>query len=1020
MKKITLLFWLPLLLLSISAQAQVLIGNGNNQSQNAPFEPYYGYSYVQSIYTASEINATGQITGIRWYFSGSTALTNSQGLVIYLGHTTKTSFADQSDFVAVDDLTQVYSGGIAPTGPGWVTITFDTPFDYNGTDNLVVATDENMGGYDESGDDFYNSDVSSDRTIYAYSDYLNIDPSDPNNNGDEFPSRGVSQYVPNVIFEGIQQTCPTPMDLVASDPTTTGASFTWDPVGNATQFEIFFTTVDNPDPTSSTSGTTVSNNAAYTATTLLPGVNYKAYVRNNCGTEFSNWAGPTYFTTLCVATTDFSENFDTTDLNLTPTCWSSLMQTTATYYGNGVSEYESFSPERSYQLYVDGDTAANAFLISPSVNNIAAATHRLRFKALGYSGSIHVGTMTDPTDASTFTDVQTITPTGDWTSYISEIPASADTFIAFKLGMDTSYSAVYLDDIVWETTPACGDVTVLNVSNVTNNSAQISWEPAETETAWQYVYALATVDSPTGLTPVAVTGDPSATINGLLPNTQYKYWVRSDCGSGNYGAFLDPKTFKTACDASSNFSENFDSYDYGAVPDCWTTLKTDANTFASVYVLDYNGVDDSNSLRIGNSDDATGGIYAITPNLNNIAAGTHRLKFKAETFSEATLVVGTMTDPLDASTFTAFETITPTDEYNSYSVQFPGSTDNYIAFKHGGGETYTTIYLDQVVWEPLPTDVPGCATTTVSLDNCGTRATTITWPAVAGADGYHISIGSATNSYDLVDAEAVETGNFTFTGEAGTTYYYLVVPFNEIGEASGCTEQTFTTSATQCFCLSEPISFDNSGITNFTVGDVSTDVPEISHYDINDAIPVIAGDTTTAAITFGTEYTYNSYIWVDLNNDYSLDTDELLFTGESTDDSPTTLDASFLIPDGTPEGVYNARLATGDSLDTPNPCYNGSYGVTINFKVQVTALGTPGFETNKITFHPNPVNDVLHVAAQQNIDNIEVYNLLGQKIMEANPNNTAADLNMSALSAGSYIVKLTSAQATQTIKVLKK
>ena len=41
--------------------------------------------------------------------------------------------------------------------------------------------------------------------------------------------------------------------------------------------------------------------------------------------------------------------------------------------------------------------------------------------------------------------------------------------------------------------------------------------------------------------------------------------------------------------------------------------------------------------------------------------------------------------------------------------------------------------------------------------------------------------------------------------------------------------------------------------------------------------------------------------------------------------NPTTLNASFTVPNGTANGVYNMRIGTADSGQaTPNPCYNGS------------------------------------------------------------------------------------------------
>ena len=130
-----------------AVEDQVQIGDGTNESQHTPFEPYYWYSYTQSIYLSSEINASGNITSLQWYYSGTSALEDNQDLTIYLGETTKSSFSSSQDWEDVANLTQVYNGGITVTAgtPGWVTITFDTPFEYTGEGNLMVAVDENGG-----------------------------------------------------------------------------------------------------------------------------------------------------------------------------------------------------------------------------------------------------------------------------------------------------------------------------------------------------------------------------------------------------------------------------------------------------------------------------------------------------------------------------------------------------------------------------------------------------------------------------------------------------------------------------------------------------------------------------------------------------------------------------------------------------------------------------------------------------------------------------------------------------------
>ena len=123
MKKITITLLLFLFGIA-TGYSQVLVGEGTNTEQVLPINAYYGYTYSQSIYLSSEINASGTITTLQWYYSGSGNLANNQSIVIYFGQTDKTSFDSDADFIEVEDLTQVYSGGIVTNStPGWKTIT---------------------------------------------------------------------------------------------------------------------------------------------------------------------------------------------------------------------------------------------------------------------------------------------------------------------------------------------------------------------------------------------------------------------------------------------------------------------------------------------------------------------------------------------------------------------------------------------------------------------------------------------------------------------------------------------------------------------------------------------------------------------------------------------------------------------------------------------------------------------------------------------------------------------------------
>ena len=71
----------------------ITIADSNRQtiSSSSPYSPYYDYTYVQTIYLQSEIQATGTITSLTYYYRGHT-LSNSDSLLIFMGNTSKTTF----------------------------------------------------------------------------------------------------------------------------------------------------------------------------------------------------------------------------------------------------------------------------------------------------------------------------------------------------------------------------------------------------------------------------------------------------------------------------------------------------------------------------------------------------------------------------------------------------------------------------------------------------------------------------------------------------------------------------------------------------------------------------------------------------------------------------------------------------------------------------------------------------------------------------------------------------------------
>jgi hypothetical protein len=114
----------------------VTIGSGSS-SCSYPYYTYYEDSRTDMIYTASEINAAGGGPGyiVRIGFDViSNASQPMNGFNIRMQHTTSSTL---SGFVSTG-WTTVYTGTYAVLGSNWQDIQLTTPFQWNGTSNLLI------------------------------------------------------------------------------------------------------------------------------------------------------------------------------------------------------------------------------------------------------------------------------------------------------------------------------------------------------------------------------------------------------------------------------------------------------------------------------------------------------------------------------------------------------------------------------------------------------------------------------------------------------------------------------------------------------------------------------------------------------------------------------------------------------------------------------------------------------------------------------------------------------------------
>ena len=95
------------------------------------------------------------------------------------------------------------------------------------------------------------------------------------------------------------------------------------------------------------------------------------------------------------------------------------------------------------------------------------------------------------------------------------------------------------------------------------------------------------------------------------------------------------------------------------------------------------------------------------------------------------------------------------------------------------------------------------------------------------------------------------------------------------------------------------------------------------------------------------------------------------------------------------------------------------YYDNLYFSLTNPALGTPTFETSKVSLYPNPVKNTLNIEAKGSIERVAVYSILGQEVMSKSPKSNFTTLQTSGLQKGTYIVKSTIDGKTSTSKFIK-
>ncbi len=155
------------------------------------------------------------------------------------------------------------------------------------------------------------------------------------------------------------------------------------------------------------------------------------------------------------------------------------------------------------------------------------------------------------------------------------------------------------------------------------------------------------------------------------------------------------------------------------------------------------------------------------------------------------------------------------------------------------------------------------------------------------------------------------------------------------------------------------------------------------------------------------------------NNDGSVQSassyvDQAAHAGGSCDTNATEGSLNFEI---TTAGTYYIVFKTGNWEGSL-----GSAGVVIdNVTLYDTAtLGVSSPEVERFSIFPNPAANTWSVASSnQKMESIEVFDLLGKKVINVTPNATATNIDASGLKTGVYLMNIVTNLGVTTKKVVK-
>ncbi|MCQ2296706.1 MAG: fibronectin type III domain-containing protein, partial [Bacteroidales bacterium] len=299
-------------------------------------------------------------------------------------------------------------------------------------------------------------------------------------------------------------------------------------------------------------------------------------------------------------------------------------------------------------------------------------------------------------------------------------------------------------------------VPVASVANVTSSSADLVWAPGNVETSWS-VYA-----RPAGAVNYTYYGTVTTTnysFTGLMPGTNYDFMVTALCGDDSNSAVLSATT-QCALITSLPYTENFNSWGTGSIPNCW--YKTGSySTYGNISSTYNHSGSTGGSIYTYASSGTTYTTYTIMPEIDTALFQANQLQLVFNAYNSSTsyavdYAIGVMTDAYDINTFVPVDTIhvNMVGQWEEFEVPLSNYTGNggFVAVKSAYITAYGYGYLDDFTLEMIPTcprpDSLYAVNGTTSTVDLGwhERGSATDWIIEYGPVGFTLGTGTIVNA----------------------------------------------------------------------------------------------------------------------------------------------------------------------------------------------------------------------------------------------------------------------------------